>query len=79
MSSMCCRNARAAPLKNIRAAYSTGRLSSSCESLRSRPNGVASSCPNTFVPTLDQARIARVNTSASTKRLRIWRAIWSIE
>ena len=33
--------AAAAPVKNPRAAYSTGRLSSSCQTLRSTPNGVA--------------------------------------
>lgn len=79
MSSVRCRGADTAPVKKPRAAHSTGRLRISCQTLRSIPKGVASSCPSTLLPTLDEARIASVNTSATTKRLRISRAMPSIE
>ena len=51
MSSVRWRRAVTAPVKNIRAAHSTGRLSSSNQTLRSSPNGVASSLPKTLLPT----------------------------
>ena len=43
------------------------------------PNGVASSLPSSFVPTIDQATIGMVNTSATRKRLRMSRTIESID
>ena len=66
-------------MKNIRAAQRTGRLSSSSQTLRSRPNGVASWLPNTVLPTSDQARMANVKTSETKKRLRICSAMPAIE
>jgi hypothetical protein len=66
-------------VKNIRAAQRTGRLSTSSQTLRSRPKGVARALPNTLLPTSDQARIASVKTSEAKKRLRISSAIPTIE
>ena len=43
------------------------------------PNGVASSLPSSFVPTIDQATIGMVNRSATRKRLRMSRSIASID
>ena len=43
------------------------------------PNGVASSVPSSFVPTIDQATMGMVNTSATRKRLRMSRSIESID
>ena len=39
-----------------------GRLSRNCQTSRSMPNGVASSVPSSFVPTIDQRTMGMVNT-----------------
>ena len=43
------------------------------------PNGVASSVPSSFVPTIDHRTIGMVKTSATRKRLRMSRSIASID
>ena len=80
MSSVLLRSADTAPVKKIDDAQrTTGRLSSSSQTSRSMPNGVASSVPSSLVPTVDQATIGTVNSSATRKRLRMSRAIASID
>src|SRR5215218_6161144 len=69
MSSVRLRSADTAPVKKIDEAYRTmGRLSANCQMSRSIPNGVASSVPSRFVPTIDHRTMGIVNTSATTKR-----------
>ena len=46
---------------------------------RSMPNGVASSVPSRFVPTIDHRTMGMVKTSATRKRLRMSRSIASID
>lgn len=80
MSSVRARNAANAPEKKIDDAYTTtGRLSSSSHTSRSIPNGVASSRPSSSLPTIDHSTIGTVNTSATTKRLRMSRTIAAID